>query len=673
MGKQGRGWSVAFTLWVLVIHQVKSSGKLDMKLHSFFSSGKGSNGNCCESIVSWLGCNNQCDPKFTLCVDESNSDSVHDCSLLKKQTGVMHEQNNVIFGTDIGGVSNRFIMSVASIPSKIKVKVEVFDEDPANGQDHMDNLAKVLENFAVSPTAEASVYETYVLNHRTQLKIQLRAYCDPDWYGSVCEIYCKAQNNELGHYTCHQQTGAKICNMGWKGDNCEQDINECEADGYCQNEADCEDLPGSFKCKCREGFGGMFCEDITHQCATDPCINGGTCSGNETHYNCTCPIGYAGDTCAEEVDPCESAPCQQGTCVSNNVTATRFTCACESGWTGNACDVDIVAGIPTDGDPAAITLLGVIDNSNRDNLTNGLIKLINELGGVPKKVFVKVNTRIIPINSETTTTRVEFFSSLADGNVLNNEAVNRIFSSNSDDDINPYLPLPLYPARPQTGPQGLTEVRNESWLTLNWYAIVLPLLIAVILVVLLAIILIRRRRSDKTKQLMRCESNVMDAEPNHMAFENVLYLEANKENQQRQNNDLPLDGEPSADGGLATGGACSDECNPYSQPVQYDTLPKQPTTLCNSAGQYQNSNLASLDTRCEAGANDYTNFNDLDGDKTGVENHYQELDEVLQQKAAIAARDGDVGDVSDVSAGDSDVEDDIDKIKENIRKSHSEA
>lgn len=51
--------------------------------------------------------------------------------------------------------------------SKIKVKVEVFDEDPANGQDHMDNLAKVLENFAVSPTAEASVYETYVMSHRT--------------------------------------------------------------------------------------------------------------------------------------------------------------------------------------------------------------------------------------------------------------------------------------------------------------------------------------------------------------------------------------------------------------------------------------------------------------------------------------------------------------------------
>ncbi|XP_067683794.1 uncharacterized protein [Haliotis asinina] len=675
MRKDGRGWSVTFTLLVLILHEVKASGKLDLKFHSYFSSGKGSNGNCCESIVSWLGCGNQCDPKFTLCVDESDSHSIHDCSLLKKATGVVHEKNNIVFGTDIGGTSNRFVIPVTTIPSKVKVKVEVYDDDPGTGDDHMDNLQKVLEGFVVSPKAEESLYETFTLAHRTTLKIQFRAYCDPDWYGSVCEIYCKAQNDESGHYTCHEHTGQKICNMGWMGDNCEQNIDECQAGGYCQNSAVCEDLPGSFKCKCRDGFGGMFCQDITHQCATDPCVNGGVCSGNETTFNCTCPIGWSGDTCAVEVDPCESNPCERGTCLSNNVTATRFSCSCESGWKGTLCEVDIVEAIPTDGDPAAITLLGVIDDSNRDNLTNGLIKLIQNLGGVPETVYVKVNTRTIPINSEITTTRVEFYSSLADGTVLDNEAVNRIFTTNDDDDINPYLPLPLYPPRPKSGTLGLTEVevRKKSWLTSNWYAIVLPLLIAVILVILLAIILIRRRRSDKSKELMRCESNVMDAEPNHMAFENVLYREANKENMQRQDNDQAFDGEPTANGVLATGGACSDEANPYCQPVQYDTLPKQPNTLCNSAGQYENSNLATLDTRCEAGANDYTDFNDLEGDKAGAENHYQELDEVLQQKAAIAAGDGAGGDVSDVSAGNSDIEDDIDKIKEEIRKTYSEA
>ena len=40
------------------------------------------------------------------------------------------------------------------------------------------------------------------------------AACNPDYYGSRCNVFCQAMNDSGGHYTCGSN-GEKICLEGW--------------------------------------------------------------------------------------------------------------------------------------------------------------------------------------------------------------------------------------------------------------------------------------------------------------------------------------------------------------------------------------------------------------------------------------------------------------------------
>ena len=64
-----------------------------------------------------------------------------------------------------------------------------------------------------------------ISGRRSTINLRYRVRCDPYWYRS-CTVYCKPQNNYLGHYIC-ASNGNKICNIGWKGANCDQRQHHC--------------------------------------------------------------------------------------------------------------------------------------------------------------------------------------------------------------------------------------------------------------------------------------------------------------------------------------------------------------------------------------------------------------------------------------------------------------
>jgi hypothetical protein len=54
------------------------------------------------------------------------------------------------------------------------------------------------------------------------ISVQVTAFCNNNWYDPDCTTNCVAQDACDGHYTCDPNNGAKICNRGWSGVNCDQ-------------------------------------------------------------------------------------------------------------------------------------------------------------------------------------------------------------------------------------------------------------------------------------------------------------------------------------------------------------------------------------------------------------------------------------------------------------------
>ena len=95
---------------------------------------------------------------------------------------------------------------------------------------------------------------------------------------------------------------------------CDEDINECEMTRPCQHDGLCENLPGSFHCKCQDRFIGEFCEDLKLiTCKNEPCKNGSTCLDTVNlktgdNFTCNCMPGYEGTHCATPY--CVAQKCQ---------------------------------------------------------------------------------------------------------------------------------------------------------------------------------------------------------------------------------------------------------------------------------------------------------------------------------------------------------------------------
>uniref|UniRef100_A0A673GS55 Vitamin K-dependent protein S n=1 Tax=Sinocyclocheilus rhinocerous TaxID=307959 RepID=A0A673GS55_9TELE len=129
-----------------------------------------------------------------------------------------------------------------------------------------------------------------------------------------------------GSFTC-------VCKAGWRGQRCEQDINECEDPEFpagCSQT--CYNLPGSFMCSCEKGFytlDNILCNDI-NECILYPsvCVEPSKCVNAPGTFECRCPSGYQYNMSSRkcvDLDECEQDVCD-GECVNS---IGSFSCHCD--------------------------------------------------------------------------------------------------------------------------------------------------------------------------------------------------------------------------------------------------------------------------------------------------------------------------------------------------------
>ncbi|KAL5004118.1 hypothetical protein ScPMuIL_017574 [Solemya velum] len=69
----------------------------------------------------------------------------------------------------------------------------------------------------------------------------------------------------------------------------------------CHN-ASCSDLGNTYKCHCKDGYGGNHCETNINECNPNPCHHGGTCRDLINDYECYCTEAHAGTNCEYSLD-----------------------------------------------------------------------------------------------------------------------------------------------------------------------------------------------------------------------------------------------------------------------------------------------------------------------------------------------------------------------------------
>ncbi|RMX47721.1 hypothetical protein pdam_00012358, partial [Pocillopora damicornis] len=125
---------------------------------------------------------------------------------------------------------------------------------------------------------------------------------EENYFYHAAESAC-VKNHCKNNATCQSGFTEKgfrcLCTAGFKGQNCDQDVNECtEGSHGCSADAVCINTEGSYTCSCKPGYSGdgRTCKDVnectegSHGCSADAvCIN------TEGSYTCSCKPGYSGD------------------------------------------------------------------------------------------------------------------------------------------------------------------------------------------------------------------------------------------------------------------------------------------------------------------------------------------------------------------------------------------
>ncbi|XP_025081432.1 mucin-like protein isoform X2 [Pomacea canaliculata] len=103
-------------------------------------------------------------------------------------------------------------------------------------------------------------------------------------------------NDTCKHGVCGEKNGSGvgcICQPGWRGDNCSEDINECSL-GICVNFDLCTNLVGSYTCYCKKGWAGTNCSEDIDECEKNhPCGDANSiCKNTNGSYACLCNDGF---------------------------------------------------------------------------------------------------------------------------------------------------------------------------------------------------------------------------------------------------------------------------------------------------------------------------------------------------------------------------------------------
>ncbi|XP_064402095.1 neurogenic locus notch homolog protein 1-like isoform X3 [Halichondria panicea] len=296
---------------------------------------------CCDSLsLEECSSGERCDTYFTYCLIPRAS-SAEVCP--NTAPGFTLVSSVIWNGADIDfsqlnvfGLPNPFnLTGISTAWEGAQLYIPVFDFD-SNADDLI-----VRYRFDLSLSVESTR-----LFSSTEPAITLSAtvLCASFYSGSTCEMFnhcdsnavtCSDQGtctNDLDSYTC-------VCNAGYTGADCEDDIDECLLmERVCSGHGNCSHGIASFTCSCDPGYTGQRCETDINDCDGINCSGNGGCVDMVNMFLCDCEPGYTGADCETNIDDCVNRNCSgNGVCVDG---VNSFSCELLRGAPG-----DLIGGV----------------------------------------------------------------------------------------------------------------------------------------------------------------------------------------------------------------------------------------------------------------------------------------------------------------------------------------
>ncbi|WAR03023.1 NOTCH-like protein [Mya arenaria] len=366
-----------------ILTGVDASGYIEVKFRKFQNyEGRQFDGSCCNkgSFWGWGSsddtCENECDHTFVVCMgNATQSSSMTSCEYgVRKFVEV--GGNRIVFDGHVGDSDNPVKFPFGVWPGVVKVKIDVRDQDSDSEYDYVDHVEYQYNTHDLRREIDAPVHDIVLKGTRTRFDMELKVFCETNYYGPACDLYCRETDDDTGHFRCDPASGDKICKLGWTGVDCLTNIDDCVGhrcaygatclDGHnfysclcppgrtgftcqaeinecasipCKNGGQCRDASNSFRCECPPGFAGLLCEVELDECRSGPCLNKGVCQDGIASFKCLCPSGFYGDRCQHDVNECLSNPCVEANGCIN--LPGDYICPCRPGYTGKNCDVNI--------------------------------------------------------------------------------------------------------------------------------------------------------------------------------------------------------------------------------------------------------------------------------------------------------------------------------------------
>ncbi|KAH9505774.1 hypothetical protein Btru_055751, partial [Bulinus truncatus] len=167
--------------------------------------------------------------------------------------------------------------------------------------------------------------------------------CLSGFYKNISTNKCDAcACNMSNTNSCDATSGSCLCQPGWNGSTCSNDVDECSSIFYnCPSNSTCNNTLGGYNCLCLSGFNKNVstnkCDDID-ECKdnTSTCPSNSNCINTVGGYNCICISGYFKNLTS---NTCKECACNKSN--YNSCDSSSGSCLCQPAWQGPTCNDDV--------------------------------------------------------------------------------------------------------------------------------------------------------------------------------------------------------------------------------------------------------------------------------------------------------------------------------------------